>query len=891
MLSKNQLREEFSKDYKRHYSTELFEQQGFERRQCPKCRKYFWAADSNRTLCGDPEHEPYSFIKEHPSHVGYEEMWSKFASFFKKNGHAVIDKYPVVSRWRQDLYFTIASIQDFQRLENGAISFEYGANPLVVPQICMRFNDIPNVGITGRHMTSFMMAGQHAFNYPKEGYWRDRTIELDYKFLTGAVGVKKDDLTYIEDVWAMGDFSEFGPCLEGFANGVELVNNVFTEFGSSDGRVFELDGKVVDVGWGFERLVWFKSGAQTAYDAIFGKQLEYIYRQSGIVPDRKLYDMVASVSGEVDFSEGNSAEAERMLISKSGIGENDYYNTIKPMQAAYAISDHCRSLLFAVSDGALPSNVGGGYNLRIILRRAFDFMEQYSLNIDMLKIMEMQAREVSHLYPGLAKNIGEIGEILKVEKERYDNTKRAARRIVESIIERKETINADRMRTLYESNGITPDFISAMARQKGAALELPKDGYTSIIKGDFIEKHKDPTKGIDIDVSGLKKTVPLYYDLATASVSKVLRSKGNMVILDKTPFYAESGGQEADTGTIGGVKVVHVKGIGGVIVHVLEKDHKFTVGSNVKCSVDKERRQRLMVHHTATHLISAASRKVLGPHAWQEGAKKSPNKAHIDIAHYEKLSQEQVAEIERTANSFIANGIKVDVDELPRSEAETKYGFSIYQGHGVPAKALRIVKISGLDGKTIDAEACGGLHLKGRESSIGMVKIISSFRIHDGINRIEFVAGQAALDFVSAMEKQIRRISEITATDQSNISAGVEQQLKELSSHREEIKRLAQEISEYIAREIGASGRHEIVKRVDHDRKILRDIATKVTVSDPKSIVMLFNSRDEIVCVSGKESPHSAVEYAKANAAKAVQGSSFLGGGSKQIAEGKISRQ
>ncbi|MCL5423455.1 MAG: alanine--tRNA ligase-related protein [Candidatus Marsarchaeota archaeon] len=213
-LDKNELRRDFSSKYKNYYQTELFSKEGFIRKQCKECKKNFWTLDSNRELCGDSEHEPYTFIKDVPKDISYVEFWNKFADFFKKNGHAVIDRYPVVSRWRQDLYFTIASIQDFQRIENGMMSFEYGANPLIVPQMCMRFNDVPNVGITGRHLTSFMMTGQHAFNYPKEGYWRDRTIELNYKFMTQVLGVKRESLTYIEDVWAMGDFSEFGPCLE-----------------------------------------------------------------------------------------------------------------------------------------------------------------------------------------------------------------------------------------------------------------------------------------------------------------------------------------------------------------------------------------------------------------------------------------------------------------------------------------------------------------------------------------------------------------------------------------------------------------------------------------------------------------------------------------------------
>jgi alanyl-tRNA synthetase len=256
MLSKEKLREEFSKDYKRFYEVELFKELGFERKKC-SCGKYFWSLGKEN--CGDPDEHglEYSFFKKHSEITSLDEMWKRFSEFFKKNGHEEINRYPVVSRWRPDLYFTIASIQDFQRIEKDIMDFEYPANPLIVPQVCLRFNDIPHVGFTGRHLSSFIMAGQHSFNWPKEGYWRDETIRLDFEFLTKELGIKKEEITFIEDVWAMNDFSEFGACLEAFSKGLEIVNAVFTEF-SYLNEIKELPKKVVDVGWGFERVVWFK---------------------------------------------------------------------------------------------------------------------------------------------------------------------------------------------------------------------------------------------------------------------------------------------------------------------------------------------------------------------------------------------------------------------------------------------------------------------------------------------------------------------------------------------------------------------------------------------------------------------------------------------------------
>ncbi|MDE1833146.1 MAG: alanine--tRNA ligase [Candidatus Micrarchaeota archaeon] len=890
MLNKDELRANFSKEPKKYYEVDVFKREGFERRQCKGCSKFFWTVDSDREYCGDSSHEPYTFMKPKMTAITYADFWKKFSDFFKKEGHEIIEKYPVVSRWRQDLYFTIASIQDFQRLEGGKISFEYNANPLLVPQICMRFNDIPNVGVTGRHFTAFMMPGQHAFNYPKEGYWRDRTIELNYNLLTSVLGVKKRDLTYVEDTWAMGDFSEFGPSLEAFANGLELVNNVFTQFEYADGKIKELGAKVVDVGWGFERLMWFYSGAQTAYDIVFKNQLDYIYKSSGIKPDSRIYSKVAGALGTVDASEVKDVEAvEKRLIQNSGVSEKEYYNTIKPMQAAYAIADHTRTLLFAISDGALPSNVGGGYNLRIILRRAFDFMDRYAPGIDPMKIMESHSNDLVKVYKDIKDSLDEINAVIEVEKKRYDNTKSSAMKIVSTIVEKKEKLTRERARTLYESHGITPDFIKSIADSKRVKLDVPEELYNDLIKGDFAGKKKEP-KSIGMDTEGMPKTEKLFYrNFAVESESKVLKAKGAFVVLDKTPFYAESGGQEADRGTIDGHSVVDVQSVNGVIVHVFDKPVAMKSGAKVRCEVDRERRLRLMAHHTATHLVSAAARSILGKHAWQEGAKKSPDKAHIDISHYERLTDKQVREIESRANSYITHGIRVSVDELERRDAETKYGFAIYQGHGVPASRLRIVKVTDLKGNLIDAEACGGLHLASTESSVGLIKIVSASRIHDGINRLEFVAGPAAYEYINRMENSIDSIARTAGIDRDKLDAGMAAKLEELREYKQLYDNAEQRLSEYAAAELSATKGREVVRELDYDRKMLRKIATIFAESNADRAVLLYNKATECVAISGSKSGVDALEMIKSAASKMKK--SFRGGGSDRMAEGRIASE
>jgi alanyl-tRNA synthetase len=884
MLTKNELIKEFAKEPDKYYSVKLFQKEGFERKRCKGCGMHFWTADPSREMCGDSSHEPYDFLKKKASNVTYEEMWHKFSDFFKKNGHSIIDRYPVVSRWRPDLYFTIASIQDFQRIENGKMSFEYGNNPLVVPQICMRFNDIPNVGVTGRHFTSFMMAGQHAFNYPKEGYWRDRCMDLNYGFLTKQMGIKKEDLTYIEDVWAMGDFSEFGPSLEFFSKGLELGNNVFTQFEYSEGKKKELQGKVVDVGWGFERLLWYYTGAQTNYDAVFPKELEYIYKNSPFKRDFSLYSKVASLSGEIDITDAGSKDADKELMKKAGVKEKEYHNVIKPMQAAYAIADHTRTLLFAINDGALPSNMGGGYNLRIITRRIFDFIDRYSIDLDLIKLMEMHANDVKNLYKGMSESISIINEVMSIEKKRYASMREAATKHVTAMMEKNEEITPERMRTLYESNGITPEFISRIANEKGKTVELPEELYNKIIKGDFARKEKKENSEIKISLEGLPSTKRLYYDYIEQSDSKVLLCEGTFVILDKTPFYPEGGGQEADRGTINGIRIKSVESINGIVVHEMESHNAFKKGEKVECKVDVERRIRLMAHHTATHIINASARNVLGPHAWQEGAKKSPEKAHIDISHYDKLTEQQVSSIEDKANGIILHGIKVKVEEMERGKAEEEYGFTIYQGHGVPASKLRIVTIRDLSGNLIDAQACGGLHLMGRETMIGLIKIISTSRPHDGVDRIEFTAGPAALDKINKMEKTIKNIAGLSSLDVDKLDSGMKDRMEELQRARKENRKLAEELGKEIAEKHASS---IFSTEMDYGRQTLRNIANAAIERNADIAVVLRNKNGEIVCISGHKSGKNALELVTESAAKL--GKKFNGGGTQKMAEGTIS--
>ncbi len=882
-LSKPNLRKEFAKKPEEYYKVELFEREGFTRHTCKFCSKNFWATKETES-CGDSSHTAYSFFRDRPRQIKYADFWSDFAGFFKKNGHKEVKRYPVVSRWRQDLYFTIASIQDFQRIEGGKMSFEYSSNPLIVPQMCLRFSDVQNVGVTGRHFTGFTMGGQQSFNYPKEGYWKDRTIDLNFDYLTKVLGVKKDELIYGEDVWAMGDFSEFGPSLESFANGAELVNSVFTQFEYSNGRIGELAGKVVDVGWGFERLMWFYSGFDTAYEAVFHDILKKLESKAEFKADSSLFRKFSAVSSELDVTESGGRERENALLKKAGITSEQYEKSVKPLQALYAVLDHTRTLLFAITDGALPSNIGGGYNLRVILRRSLGFMGEYGFGFTLDEVAALEAAELKGIFPELGESLDLFSRVVDIEKKRYARTRENASRVIDGVISRSAKIDAKQLRTLYESNGITPELIEAEAAKKRISLAMPNSSYEDILKGDFVSREK--ADRIDVDVAGIQKTEQLYYKLAEQSRSTVIRSEKNYVILDRTPFYPEGGGQEADHGHINGIKVIDAQKLGDVIVHVMDGDvggkKDFKAGAKAMCEVDSDRRRRLMVHHTSVHLMSAAARAVLGKHAWQEGTRKSYEKAHIDIAHYDKLGDEDTKRMEEFINGHLFDGIKVTVRYMDRKDAEGKYGFEIYQGHGVPAQSIRMVLIDSKDGKFIDAEACGGLHVAGMEQAIGTVKIIGTERISDGVDRIVLVAGNAAVDYFNRTLHKLATAAHRLNSDMFSLDEKVAMLDEENRKMRRQLQEQRDVMAGQMAESIARS--NEVNKEIDAPKDMLRSIATKAVTINPRSIVLLRNRPGEIVCIAGSNSGANALEFIK----KAIGSKKFIGGGSHKFAEGKI---
>ncbi len=750
MLTKLSLKKEFNKNWKKHYHLEIFREKGFLRKKCLSCGKNFWTLDPDRKLCGDSSCESYGFIGKSitKSKWDYVETWKHFEKFFRKNGHTPVSRYPVIDRWRPDLYFTMASIQDFQRIDQGNMVFEYPSNPLVVPQMCLRFNDIPNVGVTGRHHTSFMMSGQHAFGFPKEGYFKDRCIELNFNFLTSAMGIPERELTYVEDMWAMPDFSAFGPSMETFSRGLELVNSVFMQFTKTGSGYKELPIKVIDVGWGHERLVWFSQGTHTGYDAVFGPVIKELRKRAGL-GDSDLFNRYSVIAGSLDMDDiADIKQARQKIAGRLGVTLKQLNETVEPMQALYAIADHTQTLLFAVADGGIPSNVGGGHNLRVLLRRALSFLNEFGFDFTVEKVAELHSSRLKPLFPELRESLEPFSKVLAVEKERYDNTMKKAGLIVEKQL-RKGKLSMQDMITLYVSNGITPELIEKTARKQGIEFSMPEDFYMELTARHMTgEKNEARSSELRIDVSGMPETKKLYYEdsYRMEFTARVLKIWGEWIILDRTIFYPEGGGQPADTGilTANGKKyrVTDTQKVGEVILHKTGKPPDLKEGQRISGEIDWDRRYQHMKMHTCTHILAGATRKVIGKHVWQAGAQKGFDISRIDLTHYQAFTPAEVKKIEKLTNDIVQKNLNVENRELARSDAEEKYGFVLYQGGASPGKMVRVVQIEG----GFDVEACGGTHLR-RTGEIGRMKIIRTERIQDGVNRIEFTCGKPAERF------------------------------------------------------------------------------------------------------------------------------------------------
>jgi alanyl-tRNA synthetase len=881
---KDVLRTKFSADYRRYYLVDLFKREGFTRKKCENCGQFFWTLDADRKICDDQPCSSYSFIGAPPTNKRLDEVesWSAINHFFVRNHHSSVKRYPVVSRWRPDLYFTVASIVDFQRVEAGKVVFQLPANPLVVPQMCMRFNDIPNVGVSGKHYTSFVMVGQHSLA-DREGYWKDRCIDLDFQLMTKDFGIDKEEITFNEDVWV--GYGAFGYSLEFFVRGLELGNAVFTAFEGDVTEYRELKEKVVDMGTGLQRWAWLSQGTPTNYDANFSSVLKRMNELCKVEVDRRLFLEYSRLAGTMNVDEFGSLSDQRAIIAKKlNIDSRELESQLGPREAMYSIADHSRSLLFAIADGMLPSNSGGGYNLRIIYRRAMNFIRHYRFPLSIADVVGWHIDHLSAMYPELEEHREDVAEVLQVEEARYSSSSERVSKIVSSLSLAGKPVPTDQLIRLYDSDGVTPEQLA----EAGAVIDKPEDFYEQVQARHITRRFEEPKP--KFATGKLRPTRLLYYEDGAEFDfrAKVLRVfPGGYVVLDQTVFYPRGGGQEPDHGKIGKADVIDVEKYGEVVIHRVEGDVPGT-GARVDCHVDARRRRRITQIHTATHIINGSSRQVLGPWVWQHSAFKEEDYGRIDITHFSHLTDAQIGEIEDVANEIVRRDLKVKNIFMQRQAAEKRYGFRLYQGGVVPGRLVRVVDIGGWD-----IEACGGTHSR-TTGEVGLIKILKAERVQDGVERLEFVAGEAAIEYMHRMDSELQELSQVLSTQRENLPRVAKAVLEELEAARAREKSLGQAMVQMSTAGVGSAARSiagaklYVSKNPPFGEEQIIAQGQKSVSSEPSLIYLsLFSAGKSarMVCFVGSEARqagYSAAEIVK-KLAPVLGGS---GGGSPSFAQG-----
>ena len=840
----------------------FFVENDFTRKKCSVCGDYFWTQDPDVDNCGDAPCTHYTFIGNPPTsrRLSLSETRKRFLKFFEKNGHAVIDPYPVIARWRDDLYVTIASIIDFQPYVTEGI-IPPPANPLVISQPCLRFEDIDKVGPTaGRHLTIFEMGGHHAFNYPdKTVYWKDQTVRLHHRFATEELGIRSDLVTYKEGIWSGGGSAgrDFETCI----NGLEVSTLVFMMYKVLDGKFVELPIKTVDTGYGMERWCWLSQGSLSGFHAVYGRVLDGILKIAGVSMDKKL--LRESVKHSALMGTADLQTARQKVAKLVGMDAKSLEEALAPVEKAYAIADYTKALTFMLAEGVVPSNVREGYLARLLARRALRFLSDLGIEDKLPNVIERQLRYWSGDFTHLLEMRDEILKMLDIETKKYKETLDRGRALVRRVARTKRRIPKDKLVEFYDSHGLLPELVQRIAGAEGVRVEIPSEFYAKVA-----ERHqkavpleeKPVVKKLREAVADLPPTHTLYYDdpyLKEFGALVFCTIGDKYVVLDQTAFYSGGGGQLADRGKITSrglaAKVTDVQRIGNVIVHSI-RGKAPKPGQRITGEIDWDRRKSLMRHHTSTHILLGAARRVLGEHVWQAGAQKGTKTSRLDISHYRHLSQSEIEKIERLANSVVQLNVPVRTSWMPRQEAERKYGFRLYQGGVVPGKDIRVVNIGDWD-----VEACGGTHCV-RTGEIGLIKIISATRIQEGVERLTFSAGMPALDFVQSTSRTLADIASALNVPVEDVAKSVTQFIAQLGESKRELKRLLKEKAKYEASALlSKAPTTKGLKVVTHSTSKegvdeLIEMAKDIVREEEKSVAALFRVDKSVqaIVIAGK---------------------------------------
>ena len=797
------------------------------------------------------------------------ELRQAFLDYFRDRDHEIVASSPLVPGNDPTLLFTNAGMVQFKDVFLGSDKRNYVR--AASSQRCVRaggkHNDLENVGYTARHHTFFEMLGNFSFG----DYFKRDAIRYAWEFLTETLGLDPERLwvtvfeeddeaakIWLKEVqidpkrfsrmgekdnyWSMGDTGPCGPCTEIFydhgpdvAGGppgspdedgdryVEIWNLVFMQFDrTADGKMVPLPKPSVDTGMGLERIAAVMQGVHSNYQI----------------------DLFAHV-----------IEAAAKLLGVKNDGSS----------SLNVIADHIRACAFLIADGVLPGNEGRGYVLRRIIRRAIRHGKK--LGHDGLffhKLVAPLVKEMGGAYPELAKAQAHVEKVLAKEERRFAETLDQGMEILDSAIARLKgkEIPGDVVFKLYDTYGFPVDLTADIARERGLTVDKP--GFEEAMAGQR-DRARAASKftaasadAIQTDIvssfSGYdgteasSKVVALFND--GRPVKKLTVGDDGAVILSSTPFYAESGGQVGDTGVLTAgdhsFTVVDTQKSGKAIVHYGSvQAGEIGVGDKVDARVDAERRQAIRLNHSATHLMHAALRAVLGEHVQQKGSLVAPDRLRFDFSHYEGVSGAQLQEIEDIVNAEIRRNVTADTQLMTYDDAIESGAIALFgEKYG---NKVRVLNIGGFS-----VELCGGTHVE-RTGDIGVFKITSEGGVASGVRRIEALTGKGALEWLDAKQKYLDSIAGLLRSQPDKASVKVEQMLKRNKELEKELAAAKQalvtgSVVDCIAEVEEINGIKVLATRIDGaDAKTLREAVDRYKDKLQSAIVVLGSVDDGIV--------------------------------------------
>jgi len=758
---------------------------------------------------------------------GVNEIRSTFLNFFAENGHEVVPSSPLVPRNDPTLMFTNAGMVQFKNVFTGVEKRPY--QRATTSQKCVRaggkHNDLDNVGYTARHLTFFEMLGNFSFG----DYFKERAIELAWKLITSEFGLKKDKLLVTvyhtddeaaglwkkiagfaddriiriptsDNFWAMGDTGPCGPCSEIFIDRgehiwggppgspeedgdrfLEFWNLVFMQYEqvTKEERV-DLPRPSIDTGMGLERMACILQGVESVFETdLF----------------RNLIDATASALGSGP-TEQNAASFR-------------------------VIADHLRSSAFLVSDGVLPSNEGRGYVLRRIMRRAMRHAQLLGAKEPLMhRLVWALVREMGQAYPELMRAEKRIEETLRLEETRFRKTLSRGLAILDEKsagLKKGDMFDGDVAFTLYDTYGFPLDltqdalksrgigvdqasFNDAMERQKAKARESWKGSGEAASEAIWfpLREKLGATEFLGYETEGAEGVVSALVKDGQ-EVASLKAGETGSIVLNQTPFYAESGGQVGDTGVLtgeGGLKFRVTdtqKKLGDLFVHIgAVESGELKLGAALQLEVDHSRRSSIRAHHSATHLIHEALRQVLGDHIAQRGSLVAPDRLRFDFVHPKPITAEELARVEDIANDVVLENDEVTarvmgVDEAREAGARALFG----EKYGDEVRVVSMGKTArerGANALGWSVELCGGTHVR-RTGDIGLITLTSESAVASGVRRIEALTGNYA-------RRHANETMALAKTAANELRTSLDDVPARIAALMEERKKLERELSD-----------------------------------------------------------------------------------------------